>query len=192
MPSGPILIISGTNRPDSNARRIAGVVEGHYRSQNIPAELLSLTELPAEVFQGGAYAVKPPAMVAIQQRVLNAEGLHVITPEYNGSFPGVLKYFIDMLKFPESFEHKPVAFVGEAAGLWGGLRAVEQLQMIFGYRNAHLYPVRVFIPGVKDKLDAGGKLTDAAIDDRLAQQCQEFAHFARAMTRHRAEQPAVR
>ena len=54
-----------------------------------------------------------------QQRVLDAAGLHIITPEYNGSFPGVLKYFIDMLKFPESFVEKPVAFTGEAAGLWG-------------------------------------------------------------------------
>ena len=79
-------------------------------------------------------------MVAIQNRVLDAAGLHVVTPEYNGSFPGVLKYFIDMLKFPESFDRKPVAFLGEAAGTWGGLRSVEQLQMIFGYRNATSSP----------------------------------------------------
>jgi len=58
--------------------------------------------------------------------VLMAAGLHVVLPEYNGSYPGVLKYFIDMLKFPESFENKPAAFVGVANGQWGALRAVEQ------------------------------------------------------------------
>jgi NAD(P)H-dependent FMN reductase len=162
--------------------KIAKIVEGHYRTSEVPVELLSLVDLPAEVFRGEAYATKPPAMVQIQHRVLNALGLHIVTPEYNGSFPGVLKYFIDMLKFPESFQHKPVAFVGEAAGLWGGLRAVEQLQQIFGYRNAHSLPERVFIPGVGTKLDANGKLTDTAIDTLLANQCERFARFARHVT----------
>jgi len=174
----PILIVSGTNRPHANALRVAGVLRGNYRRLGVAHEVLSLEELPREVFDGSAYANKPSGMVAIQHRVLDAIGLHVVTPEYNGSFPGVLKYFIDMLKFPESFEHKPVAFVGEAAGTWGGLRAVEQLQLIFGYRNAHVLPDRVFIPGVKTKFDDDGKLTDAGIEERLAKQCERFARFA--------------
>src|SRR5688500_10185918 len=174
----PILIVSGTNRPQSNALRVAAVLRANYERIGVAHEILSLEELPREVFDGSAYANKPPGMVAIQRRVLDALGLHVVTPEYNGSFPGVLKYFIDMLKFPESFEHKPVAFVGEAAGTWGGLRSVEQLQLIFGYRNAHILPDRVFIPGVATKFDATGKLTDAAIDERLAKQCERFARFA--------------
>ncbi len=90
----------------------------------------------------------------------------------------MLKYFIDMLKFPESFEQKPVAFTGEAAGLWGGLRPVEQLQQIFAYRNAYLFPDRVFIPGIGQKIDADGNITDAAINDRLAKQAAGFAAFA--------------
>lgn len=179
----PILVISGTNRPDSNAMKVARVVLGHYQRAQIPAELFGLGELPDEVFDPVAYATKPPAMVAIQKRVLDSSGLHVITPEYNGSFPGVLKYFIDMLKFPESFENKPVAFVGEAAGMWGALRSVEQLQHIFGYRHAHIFPRRVFIPSIKDKFDSDGKLLDAEIDKRLAEQAAEFAHFVERLAR---------
>src|SRR5262249_37986455 len=135
MSSSEILIISGTNRPNANALKVATIVLGHYRQANIAARLFSLAEMPREVFDPNSYSVKPPAFMPIQQMILEAAGLHVITPEYNGSFPGVLKYFIDMLKFPESFDRKAVAFVGEAAGMWGGLRAVEQLQQIFGYRN---------------------------------------------------------
>jgi NAD(P)H-dependent FMN reductase len=100
-----------------------------------------------------------------------------VTPEYNGSFPGVLKYFIDLLKFPESFEQKPVAYVGESSGEWGGLRAVEQLQMVFGYRHAHQYPVRVFIPNVNKLFDAGGKLLDLSMDKRLAEQAKGFKSY---------------
>ena len=143
----------------------------------------ALADLPAEVFHPAAYASKPPAFQAIQQRVLDAAGLHIVTPEYNGSFPGVLKYFIDMLKFPESFEQKLVAFVGLASGVWGGLRAVEQLQMVFGYRNAHIFPERLFIPSVRSKLDADGHLLDAELNQRLAKQAQGFACFATHLAR---------
>jgi chromate reductase, NAD(P)H dehydrogenase (quinone) len=173
-----ILIVSGTNRPGANALRVAKLVESHYRAIGVEPNLLSLNELPREIFDGAAYATKPPGMLEIQQRILDALGLHIITPEYNGSFPGVLKYFIDMLKFPESFDAKPVAFVGEAAGLWGGLRAVEQLQMIFGYRNAHIFPDRVFIPGIVQKFDAAGNFGDVAVNERLAKQAAGFARYA--------------
>jgi chromate reductase, NAD(P)H dehydrogenase (quinone) len=176
--SSSILIIAGTNRPDSNALKVAHILEGHYHKANVTTDLLSLADLPPEVFQGTSYATKPPGMVAIQKRVLDAAGLHVVTPEYNGSFPGVLKYFIDMLKFPESFERKPVAFTGEAAGTWGALRAVEQLQQIFGYRNAHIFPERVFMPAIFNLLDAAGKLKDPELDQRLDNQCKNFALFA--------------
>jgi chromate reductase, NAD(P)H dehydrogenase (quinone) len=190
MPS-PIMIISGTNRANSNALRIARIIHGHYQTAKIATELFSLEELPREVFDPSSYAKKPPAMVAIQQRVLEAQGLHVITPEYNGSFPGVLKYFIDMLKFPDSFDRKPVAFVGEANGVWGGLRSVEQLQMIFGYRNAHSYPDRVFIPGVNNKFDADGNFTDTAINERLKKQAIGFECFVHSICSIASQPPPV-
>jgi NAD(P)H-dependent FMN reductase len=117
----------------------------------------------------------------LQRRILDALGLHVVTPEYNGSFPGVLKYFIDMLKFPESFDAKPVAFVGESNGGSGALRPVEHLQQIFGYRNAHIFPERVFIPAVREKVSADGQITDAAIAERLQRQATRFASYARHM-----------
>jgi len=177
----PLLIVCGTNRPGSNALKISKIVLGHYRTGKIPAELLSLEELTPEIFDPASYATKPPAMLKLQQRVLDAPGLHIICPEYNGSFPGVLKYFIDMLKFPESFDRKPVALVGEAQGMFGALRAVEQLQAIFSYRNAHIYPERVFIADVPEKLDEQGRLKDRGIDQRLARQAVGFAQFVRSM-----------
>ncbi|HVT89978.1 MAG TPA: NAD(P)H-dependent oxidoreductase [Tepidisphaeraceae bacterium] len=177
MSSDPILLISGTNRPNSNCLKVTQILARHYQAANINADVFSLGDLPKEVFDPSSYATKPPAMVAIQQRVLSAKGLHIITPEYNGSFPGVLKYFIDMLKFPESFERKPVAFTGESAGIWGALRSIEQLEMIFAYRNAYLYPERVFIPGIMQKLDPQGSLNDEGLDQRLASQAAGFGAF---------------
>src|SRR5258708_6640077 len=141
-----ILLISGTNRPHSCTLRVARRVEQLYHESHVRAELYNLENLPIEMFEPEAYKNKPPALVEIQRKVLDAGGLHVVLPEYNGSFPGVLKYFIDLLKFPESLENKPVAYVGESSGLWGGLRSVEQLKMAFGYRHAHSDPVGVSLP----------------------------------------------
>jgi len=173
-----IFLISGTNRPASNTLRITREIERHYREAGVAVELYSLESLPPDLFAPAAYRQKPAPFVEIQEKVYAAAGLHVVVPEYNGSFPGALKYFIDMLKFPESFEHKPVAFVGVASGEWGGLRAVEQMQMVFGYRNAHIFPNRIFVNSVLSKLDSSGKLTDPDLNDRFAKQVRGFAEFA--------------
>ncbi|MDZ7716989.1 MAG: hypothetical protein U5J95_12320 [Balneolaceae bacterium] len=49
-------------------------------------------------------------------------------------------------------DKKPIAFVGEANGAFGGMRAVEQLQQVVGYRHAHVFPERVFISARQQKL----------------------------------------
>ncbi len=174
-----IEIVSGTNRPGSNALRVSNVIRGIYEGLGAEARILDLADMSAEVFDPASYAEKPASFKPLADRVLNADGLHVVTPEYNGSFPGVLKYFIDMLKFPESFEHRCVAFTGEAAGVWGGLRSVEQLEMIFNYRNAYLLPERTFITQIHNKLNDAGELTDEFQAGLLKKQCAEFVEFVK-------------
>ncbi len=174
-------LIVGTNRPGSNTRKVAAQIEDIYREMKTPLKVLDLAQLPPEIFSPSSYAEKPKSFAPFADAVLQASGLIVVTPEYNGSVPGVLKYFIDMLKFPESFEARPVCFVGLAAGMWGALRPVEQLQMIFGYRNAHLFPERVFIPRIGDQLGADGKLRDAELVERLRVQQQGFVEFVRKL-----------
>lgn len=172
-----ITLIVGTNRPNSNTRKVATQLEAIYAALNVPVKTLDLAQLPPEIFSPESYAEKPVSFQPFADAVLQASGLHIVTPEYNGSLPGVLKYFIDMLKFPESFEQKPVCFTGVAAGMWGALRPIEQLSAIFAYRNAHLYPVRVFMPQIHNLLDASGKIKDAELLERLKAQAEGFSKF---------------
>ena len=172
-----IALIVGTNRPGSNTRKVAAHIEEFYAELKVPLHVLDLAKLPPEIFSPTSYAEKPKSFQPFADAVLQSDGLHVVTPEYNGSVPGVLKYFIDMLKFPESFEQKPVCFTGLAAGMWGALRPVEQLQAIFGYRNAHIFPVRVFLPQIYNLLDDSGKIKDAELIGRLKSQAEGFAEF---------------
>jgi chromate reductase, NAD(P)H dehydrogenase (quinone) len=179
-----ITLLVGTNRPGSNTRLVARQLEGIYAELQQPVRVLDLAQLPPEIFALTAYAEKPASFAPFADAVLASSGLHVVTPEYNGSMPGVLKYFIDMLKFPESFERRPVCFTGLAAGQWGALRAVEQLQQIFGYRNAHVFPERVFIPGIGQQMGADGRLKDAELVGRLRKQATGFVEFTRRLSTH--------
>ncbi|PXA05228.1 NADPH-dependent oxidoreductase [Coraliomargarita sinensis] len=172
-----ITIIAGTNRPDANSRKVAHSLLRFYENAGKQAQILDLADLPQEIFLPESYGEKPAGFQPFADSVLASSGLHVVTPEYNGGFPGILKYFIDMLPFPESFEDRPVAFTGVAAGMFGALRPVEQLQQIFAYRNAHIYPSRVFIMKVNDVLNDAGELDDAEIAGRLKEQSEGFAAF---------------
>jgi chromate reductase, NAD(P)H dehydrogenase (quinone) len=177
-----ITLISGTNRPGSNTRKVSSVIETIYRELGVETRLLDLHELPPDLFRPEAYAEKPAAFAPFSDGVLQADGVVVVTPEYNGSMPGVLKLFIDHLKFPESFECRPVCFVGLAAGAWGALRSVEQLSAIFAYRNAHLYPKRVFLPGINGLLDAAGQFNSPDMPTRLRDQAEGFVGFVETLS----------
>ncbi len=172
-----ITLIVGTNRPGSNTRKVAAQLEEIYAGLKVPLRVLDLAHLPPEIFSPTSYAGKPKSFQPFADAILQSAGLHVVTPEYNGGIPGILKYFIDMLKFPESFERRPVCFTGVAAGIWGALRPVEQFQAIFGYRNAYLYPERVFLPQINNLLDASGRLKDAELLGRLKAQANGFTDF---------------
>jgi NAD(P)H-dependent FMN reductase len=172
-----IVILVGTNRPGSNTRKVARHVEEIYGELKVPFKVLDLGQLPPEIFSPTSYAKKPDSFTPFSETILKSDGVHIVTPEYNGSVPGVLKYFIDMLKFPESFVHRPVCFTGLAAGLWGALRPVEQLQAIFGYRNAFIFPERVFLPQINDLLNESGRLTDSELLKRLHDQADGFVDF---------------
>lgn len=169
-----IEVISGTNRPGSNSLKLAQILVDYYKELGTEARILDLQDMPAELFDPKSYAEKPAGWSATTDRILAADGLHIVTPEYNGSFPGVLKYFIDMLPFPESFEHRCVAFTGHGLGMWGAIRAVEQLQMIFGYRNACILPERVWYPAIHTRIDEEGRLKDEVDAERLKNQAIAF------------------
>lgn len=172
-----ITLVVGTNRPGSNTRKVARIVETIYRDLVAELTVLDLAELPPEIFDPKSYDEVPASFAPFQKGITDADGLVIVTPEYNGSVPGILKYFIDMLDFPVSFERRPVCFVGLAKGMWGALRPVEQLQAIFGYRNGFNYPERVFLPGIDKLLDEAGQLKDPKLVERLKSQAAGYVDF---------------
>jgi chromate reductase, NAD(P)H dehydrogenase (quinone) len=176
-----IVGIVGTNRPSSRSAQVARALASIYDRLGERWEAIDLIDLPPAVFEPSAYARKPPGFAPFERKVVEARGLVVIVPEYNGGPPGVLKYFIDMLPFPRSLDLKPVCFIGLSEGMWGGLRAVEHMQQIFGYRRAHIFPERVFIPRCSLAFDPSERLGDGEIAQRLERQAREYLSFVAAL-----------
>ena len=170
-------IISSTDRPNSNALKVSRYVQSLYEEKKVDAEVVSLEDFPLEEVVGGRYGKKLPAIEKFREPIISADGLVFVIPEYNGSFPGVLKVFVDYLPFPKAFEKMPMAFIGEANGAFGALRAVEQFQMVANYRNALQFPERVFIPRVKDEFVEGEGLKDNFKQSLLESQVENFIKF---------------
>ncbi len=98
---------------------------------NLVAELVDLREYPMAFYEQErppAYGERdyPPEVARWADKVNQADGYLVITPEYNHGYPAVLKNALDVV-FPE-FNRKPIAFVGY--GNSGGARSIEQIRLV--------------------------------------------------------------
>jgi NAD(P)H-dependent FMN reductase len=171
-----IALLIATNRPDSNTAKVAAHLAEIYAAKGSPVEVVDLHKLPPEIFAPGSYAAKPASFAPFQDALTKATGVVVVTPEYNGGFPGVFKYFIDMLKFPETFTGKPFAFVGLSAGGGGAVRPIEQFSTLVTYLRGITYPVSVSIPAIHNHLE-GDRLKSPELIERLEKQADGFIKF---------------
>ena len=174
-------IVSGTLRPGSRTFQLAEIVQQIYSDSNDEAEIIDLKTLQLNLLDGRQYGgveLPTPTAEAVH-KVNTADGLIIISPEYNGSVPGALKHFIDHWKFPDSFESRPVCFIG-LGGIFGGLRPIEHLQQIFSYRNAYMFPNRVFLMNAP-KILVDGKIQDPNIEKLLRTQAEGFIKYVRAL-----------
>lgn len=175
-----IYIISGTNRKGSKTLEVAKIVQREFKLLNQETHILDLCELPLDTLHTANYGKNiPPIIRDVVDKLDQADGILVVTPEYNGSFPGILKYFIDHFSYPETFESRPVAFIG-LGWRFGGLRPVEHLQQVFNYRNSFVFPERIFITNAPQVV-ADGELKDENCFKLLQKQAKGFIKFIQAL-----------
>lgn len=108
---------------------------------------------------------------------MDADGIVFVVPEYNGGFPGILKLFYDYLPFPKALNKVPVCLIGEAAGAFGALRPIEHFTQLLIYRQAHVFPERMFIQRVNDSFDEEEGLTSEKMQKLWEKQLNGFPGF---------------
>lgn len=135
-----ITIIAGTNRPQSVSAVLAEFYQGLLKEKNIPSQLIDLGLLPPDFTHSALYdnIGKDEAFNAITAKMVLSEKFVFIVPEYNGSFPGVLKAFIDGMNYPNPLSEKKAALVGISSGVQGGSLALSHLTDILNYLGMHV------------------------------------------------------
>lgn len=176
-----IKIISATDRPNSKSLEVSKYVQKLYEKEGISPDVISLEDFPLKDVVGGKYGDEIDSIIEFRDPILRADALLFVIPEYNGGFPGILKVFIDYLPFPGAFEKLPMAFIGVAAGAFGGLRPVEQFQMIVNYRNAVQFPERVFIMRSSSEFDPQKGLKNEFQQGLLEAQTKNFINFVKTL-----------
>ena len=153
-----ITIIAATNRPNSNTLKIAKYYRQQLKIKGVDSNLLSLEHLPADVLNTDMYGKRSQAFQKIQDLINDTDKFLFIMPEYNGSYPGVLKVLIDACTYPDSFYDKKAALVGISSGKYGNIRGVDHFTGVCHYVHLNVLPLRIHIPNIKTELDADGNL----------------------------------
>ncbi|SFT01637.1 NAD(P)H-dependent FMN reductase [Sphingobacterium wenxiniae] len=171
------LIIAGTNREDSNSLKIAKYYQQELEKKGGDWEVLSLTDLPSNIISTDLYGQRSEAFAPIQEKVSEAKSFVFVIPEYNGSFPGVLKTFVDACAFPASFYHKKAALVGVSSGKYGNIRGVDHFTGVCNYLRMHVLPLKIHIPLVIQELDEDGQMVDDLTKKFVQEQIEEIHRF---------------
>ncbi|MBX0290544.1 NAD(P)H-dependent oxidoreductase [Hymenobacter sp. HSC-4F20] len=174
-----ITIIAGTNRPNSRARRVADFYAELLAEQGVVAHLLDLTELPLDFTTSALYHNTGRhddfnRLVALAEE---ADKLVFVVPEYNCSFPGVLKAFIDGLPYPGGIRGKKAALVGLSSGNQGGILPLNHLTDVLMYLGTAVLPERVRLPFIDKHLTAEGLITEPLYHQLLREQVTRLLAF---------------
>lgn len=173
-----ITIIVGTNRPSSKSREVALFYQKLLSNLGIESQILDLSHLPNDFITSALYDNngKNEVFNNFRQLLRKSEKYVFIVPEYNGSFPGALKAFIDGLSYPSELQHKKGALVGISDGVQGGALALSHLNDVLNYLGMSVLGQRVKIPYMKKNF-IDGEIKDALINILIQQQAELLVKF---------------
>jgi len=163
------LIISGTNRVDSNTIRVAQQYQVLLNKKQIDSKLLSL--------EGLNVLERNPDFIKVENEFLiPAQKFIFISPEYNGSIPGVLKCMFDISDVKKAWAGKKALLTGVSTGRAGNLRGMEDLTGILHYMRVIVHPDKLPI-SIVDKLFIGPNIVDKSTLTAINIQLDEFIDF---------------
>ena len=125
----------------------------------------------------------PPTVVALKELIVGADGVLLVTPEYNNSIPGVFKNAIDWLSrppqdIPRVFGGRPVALMGATPGGLGTVHAqTAWLPVLRALGMQPWFGTMLYVSGAHTVFDASGTLLDEQIRERLRMYITGFAAF---------------
>lgn len=178
-----ITIISASNRKGNKTLPFATLVYEHLQQQQHNVKLLNLEPLKGEIISAVMYdkSAQHPAIRHIQDEYfIPATKFWFFIPEYNGSFPGVLKTLIDIMStraLARTFKHKKASLTGIALGRAGNVRGMDHLAEILNHVGVVTHPNKKPISSIATLLNAHNELIDERTIQELEDQAKEFIAF---------------
>lgn len=164
-------------RGSFNRSLLRAAVEEAPESMDIA--ILDVSGVP--VFNADLEAEPPEALVSFQRAIAAADGVLIVTPEYNAGVSGVTKNLVDWASRPTGdavILRKPVAIMGATRGSWGTVRAQAQLRQTLSHIPAYdMKKPEVMVPRAPGKFDAHGRLTDEDTRRRVRALLEAFREW---------------
>jgi NAD(P)H-dependent FMN reductase len=173
-----IVIVSGTNRRESVSLRIARQYAEILKSNGQEVEIIDLQGVPEDFIFSALYenVGKNEQFNHFRELMNRAEKMVYIIPEYNGSFPGILKLFIDGLDRARALTDKKSALLGISAGDQGAGLALSHFTDILNYCGTHVLGYRIRIPKIDDKM-TDNKIVNPIYLDKIHKQAKMLMNF---------------
>lgn len=173
-----IPILFGSARDGAVSAHVANYTLAQAQSFGFDTQLIKVADILDKPQTRLAINADNQLLTSWQEIMDKADGLIVVTPEYNHGYPGELKLAIDSLK--KEYANKPVAFVG-AGGFAGGTRAVQQLRQVF--IELSMYPIRdgVYFQWVETHFNEKGEMITPDVNERMKNMLEHLAKNAEAM-----------
>jgi len=122
-----------------------------------------------------------PDALRLRAEIAAAQGVILGSPDYHGSFSGVLKNALDLMGFDE-FGGKVMGLVGVSGGALGTVNALNDLRKVGRSLHAWVVPQQAAVPQASQHFDANGELDDPDYAKRLQEVGREVARFAYLLT----------
>ncbi len=172
-----ITIISGTNRPNSNTLKLSTFYAQLMEKQGIKYQFLSLESLPLDIAFNELFNNRSEKFQQlIEKYIVPAQKFVIISPEYNGSYPGILKVFFDAIH-PDLNKGKKVALVGVSNGRAGNLRGMDHLTAVLNYLGMYVHPNKLPVSSFLTLIDKNGVVTDERTINVLEKHLQDFVNW---------------
>lgn len=164
-----VTILSSTNRKNSFTLKVAKFYSQILSENDLDAKILSLENLPESFLFSDTFGSRTVEFQSIIDEYISDVSLFVfIVPEYNGSFPGILKGFLDAVP-PSAWKDKKAGLVGVAQGRAGNLRGIEQLTLVLNYLKVFVHYNKLPISGIESLFDNNDNLIHEPTKLALAQ-----------------------
>lgn len=162
-------IISGTNRVESHTEKVAAEYHRVLKEKNIDAAIFSLKNVDVLHRNKDFQKIETEILFPSQKFIF-------IIPEYNGTFPGVLKAMIDTSEIKKAWYGKKALLTGVSTGRAGNLRGMDHLSACLHYMKMNVHYNKLPISVIDKVMDKKGRLNDATIK-AIDEQINEFIIF---------------